>query len=92
MRADAVGGAVSAGASGTVAPALRRAAEEFEAVFVGQLLGGMLGGLSTGGQGGGDDPFAAMLRDEYARLIARRGGIGVADAVLRQLLRAQEAA
>jgi Rod binding domain-containing protein len=32
-----------------------------------------------------------MLRDEYGRLIARSGGVGVADAVMRQLLRAQEA-
>ena len=29
--------------------------------------------------------------DEYAKLISRSGGIGIADAVLRELLRAQEA-
>jgi Rod binding domain-containing protein len=71
--------------------ALRRAAEEFEAAFLGQLLGGMTQGLAGDGPlGGGNDPFAAMLRDEYGRLIARGGGIGVADAVMRQLLRLQE--
>ena len=64
--------------------AVRRAAEDFEAVFLGQLLGGMMQGLSADGPlGGGDDPFAAMLRDEYGKLIARSGGIGVADAVMR---------
>ena len=82
----------AAGAHGDPS-AIRRAAEDFEAVFLSQLLGGMMRGLSADGPlGGGDDPFATMLRDEYAKLIARSGGVGVADAVVRQLLRAQEAA
>lgn len=73
------------------AAALQRAAEEFEAVFLGQMLAGLTEGLAPDGiLGGPDDPFAAMLRDEYARLISRKGGIGVADAVLRELMRAQE--
>jgi peptidoglycan hydrolase FlgJ len=78
-------------------PAMRRAAEEFEAVFVGQLLSGMAEGLASDGPAGGgalgggdDDPFASMLRDEYGKLISRSGGIGVADAVLREMLRLQE--
>jgi peptidoglycan hydrolase FlgJ len=72
--------------------AIRRAAAEFEAVFLGQMLTGLTAGLSAEGPlGGGDDPFAAMLRDEYGKLISRRGGVGIADAVLRQLQRAQEA-
>ena len=72
--------------------AARRAAEDFEAVFIGQLLDGMMQGLASDGPlGGGDDPFAGLLREEYGKLIARSGGVGVADAVLRELLRAQEA-
>ena len=72
--------------------AMRRAAADFEAVFLGQMLAGLTAGLAADGPlGGGDDPFAAMLRDEYGKLISRRGGIGIADAVLRQLQRAQEA-
>lgn len=80
-------------------PAMRRAAQDFEAVFLGELLSGLTEGLGGGGAagggplGGGDsDPFAAMLRDEYGKLISRSGGIGIADAVLRELLRAQEGA
>jgi Rod binding domain-containing protein len=75
-------------------PELRRAAEEFEAVFVGQILRGLTEGLTGPGplSGGGDDPFAAMLQDEHARLISRSGGIGIADAVLREMLKAQEVA
>ena len=32
-----------------------------------------------------------MLQDEYAKLISRSGGIGIADAVLREMLKMQEA-
>ena len=94
MRAAAVNvhSLEAAGPGMPVDPAaIRRAAEDFEAVFLSQLLGGMMQGLAPDGPlGGGDDPFAAMLSGEYGKLIARGGGIGVADAVMRQLLRAQE--
>jgi flagellar protein FlgJ len=75
-------------------PELRRAAEEFEAVFLSQILRGLTEGLTGSGplSGGGDDPYAAMLQDEHARLISRSGGIGIADAVLREMLKAQEVA
>ena len=37
--------------------------------------GGMTQGLAADGPlGGGDDPFAAMLRDEYGKLIAAAAG------------------
>jgi peptidoglycan hydrolase FlgJ len=75
-------------------PEMREAAEEFEAVFLGQILRGVTEGLTGPGPlgRGGDDPFASMLQDEYAKLISRSGGIGVADAVLREMLKAQEVA
>ena len=38
------------------------------------------------------DPFHDMLNDEYAKLISRSGGIGVADAVLKEMLKRQEVA
>ena len=79
--------------SGEAPAPLRRAAAELEAVFLGQLLGALTQGVGgDGALGGGDDPFSAMLRDDYAKLLGRGSRIGVADAVLRQLLRAQEAA
>jgi peptidoglycan hydrolase FlgJ len=61
---------------------------------LGQILRGLTQGLTGPGPlgRGEDDPFAAMLQDEYAKLISRSGGIGVADAVLRGMLRAQEVA
>ena len=74
--------------------ALRRAAEEFEGVFLAQVLGQLTTGLGAPGVSGGgrDDPFASMLRDEYAKVVSRSGGVGVADAVLREMLKMQEVA
>jgi peptidoglycan hydrolase FlgJ len=73
---------------------LRRAAEEFEGVFLSQVLGDLNVSFTTPGVGGsgGESPFASMLRDEYAKIIGRSGGVGVADAVMREMLRAQEVA
>ena len=71
---------------------LREAAEEFESVFLAQILNAMGAGLD-GNQGigaGDDNPFGDLLQQEYAKLISRSGGIGVADAVLREMLRLQE--
>ena len=82
-------------ASASEAPAaLRRAAEEFEGVFLAQVLGQLTTGLGAPGVSGGgrDDPFASMLRDEYAKAVGRSGGIRLADAVARELMRAQEVA
>ena len=85
------GAVAPAPATGAPAPeAVRRAAEEFEAVFLAQMLAGMFDGLggTAGGTGGG--AFEGMLRDEYARLIARSGGIGLADDIRREMLKLQE--
>ncbi len=74
--------------------ALRHAAQEFEAIFLAQVLGTMtqgLGGDDLLGDGQGE-VFRDMLNEEVAKLISRNGGIGVADAVLREMLKAQEVA
>lgn len=75
------------------ADALRHAAQEFEAVFLAQVLGTMTQGVGDDllgdAQGG---VFHQMLNEEIAKLISRTGGIGVADAVLREMLKAQEVA
>ncbi len=70
---------------------LRAAAVEFEAVFLSQMLAGMSSGLGPDGLFG-KEPFGSLLRDEYARLLARAGGVGIADATYRELLRLQETA
>jgi Rod binding domain-containing protein len=70
----------------------RRAAEEFETVFLNEMLAPMFEGLSTDGLGGGgvgEEMFRPMLIDHYAQAITHAGGIGIADQVLREIMRMQ---
>lgn len=73
--------------------ATRKAATEFEGVFLGQMLAPMFEGLKTDGPFGGghaESIYRAMMVDEIGTSIARAGGIGIADAVYSQMLRLQE--
>ena len=74
--------------------ALRRAAEEFESVFLSEMLAPMFEGLDTEGLGGGgmgEQIFRPMLVERYAESISRSGGIGTADSVVREFMRMQQA-
>lgn len=74
--------------------ALRRAAEEFEAVFLSEMLGPMFEGIDTEGLGGGgmgEQIFRPMLIERYAEAIGRAGGVGLADSVVREFMRMQAA-
>lgn len=75
-----------------VDPRLREVAEEFESVFLAQVLQTMKIGLAGPGPlGDGDnEAWTGMLQEEYGRLISKSGGIGVADALLREMLKLQE--
>jgi len=72
----------------------KKAGQNFEAMFIGQMMQQMFSGLQGdkvfGGGGSGEKMFRPMLVDEYAKMMAKRGGFGLADAVSRQLLKAQE--
>lgn len=73
--------------------AIRAAAEEFEAVFISQMLGHMFAGEETNplfGGGFAEDIYKSMMVDEYGKLMSKNGGIGVADHVVRQLMGQQE--
>lgn len=73
----------------------KKAAQDFEAVFLAELLGNMFEGVSTDGPFGGGQSEGIMrtlLIDEYAKSIAARGGVGIADNVYRELIRIQETA
>lgn len=72
---------------------LRRAAEEFEAVFLAEMLAPMFESLDADGLGGGgmgEEIFRPMLVERYAESIARAGGVGIADSIVRELVRLQE--
>jgi Rod binding domain-containing protein len=70
----------------------REAANDFEAIFLQQMLSAMREGLSEDSPlGGPDSAFGSLLISEQAKLISRAGGIGVADQILGELLKLQEA-
>ena len=86
------------GDGGTVDPAirakLRKSADEFETQFVNQMLTPMFESVQTDptfGGGHGEDMFRSLLVNEYGKQMSKRGGLGIGDAVYRELLRAQEA-
>lgn len=74
------------------AEALKKAAEEFEAMMLSQLLAPMFNVLDAdglGGGGSGERMFRPMLVDNYAKGLAATGGIGIAQSVLAELVRMQ---
>ncbi len=90
-------GAVRPGAAATAAGAgkapAREAAEQFEAVFLNTMLQSMFSGLEGGGTwdgGTGSETWRGMLVEEYSKTIVAAGGIGVADAIERELIALQE--
>jgi flagellar protein FlgJ len=96
--ADTVG-APAAAAGRTLPPEqvekIRRSAQEFEAMAIGQLLQPMFKtvGASKGLFGGGkaEEAWKPMMVDEMAKVLAKGGGIGIASAVFNEMLRIQEA-
>jgi len=83
-------------AANTNEVAARKAAEEFEAVFLTTMLEGMFAGIGTDtdapfGGGSGEQTYRSMLTAEYAKEISKTGGLGIADQVTREMLEVQEA-
>lgn len=74
--------------------AAARAAQGFEAVYLSFMLQNMFTGISTKGPfsgGPGEKIFRSQLHQEMGRLLAKSGGIGLADKVFREIMRHQEA-
>lgn len=73
-----------------------RAAQDFEAMAIGQMLAPMFETVKLSntpfGGGAGEESWQPMLVQEMAKGIARAGGFGLARPVLDQMLRLQEAA
>lgn len=71
-----------------------KAAQDFEAVTLGQLLGPMFAtvtpGDGFGGDGEAESTWRPMLTQEIARQMASHGGLGLAVPVFRQMLQMQE--
>ena len=72
----------------------RTIADDFEAVFLGQMLKPMFEGIKPEAPFGGGNSEAmwrSMQIEEYGKVITKAGGIGIADSVFREMLKLQEA-
>ena len=72
---------------------IRKAAEEFEGIFISQMLGHMFKGMESNplfGGGQAENIYRDLLVDEYGKQMTGSGGIGLADSIERQLISLQE--
>jgi peptidoglycan hydrolase FlgJ len=67
-------------------------AEELEATFLAEMLAHTgLGELSSSfGGGSGEAQFSSFLRAEQARLMAERGGLGLAELIFNSMVEAED--
>jgi flagellar protein FlgJ len=73
--------------------AVAKAAGEFEAQFVSQMLTQMWQGIETDGYfggGNGEEMFRGLMINEYGKKIAQSGQLGIADNVRHAMLKMQE--
>lgn len=84
-----------AAAEATIAdmPKIEQAAQEFEAVFLGEMLKPMFEEVNEPdplfGGGRGEQVFNGMLVQQYGKIMAERGGVGLADHVKAALVEIQ---
>jgi peptidoglycan hydrolase FlgJ len=75
------------------ASAAQKTGQDFESFFLSQVFESMFNGVSTDpmfGGGNGETVYRSLLLQEYSKVAAKNGGVGIADAVQREILRAQE--
>jgi Rod binding domain-containing protein len=72
--------------------AIKKTAEDFEASFLSNALGLMFEGVDVSkpfGGGEGEQAFKSFLNEAMAKQIVKKGGIGVAASVQREMLKMQ---
>lgn len=70
-------------------------AQDFEAVFISEMMRPMFDTVETDsmfGGGKGEEVFKSLLIDQYGKIIAKTGSLGITDAVKAQMIKMQEAA
>jgi peptidoglycan hydrolase FlgJ len=72
----------------------RKSAQDFEAMALGEMLKPMFATVDTSkglfGGGVGEATWKPMMVEEMAKSIAQNGGVGIADEVMKEMLRIQE--
>jgi len=72
-----------------------QAAQEFEAVFIAEMMKPMFEGIQHDGPfggGKGEEIFHGMMVQEYGKMLSQTGGIGIADNVKATMIRMQQEA
>lgn len=72
---------------------IRETAESFESMVMSQFVGQMFTDIDTDGPfsgGKGEEIFRSLMIDEYSKGMTKRGGVGIADMVEKQLIQYQE--
>ena len=71
---------------------IETAAKEFEAVFITEMMKPMFDGIETDGTfggGKGEEVFRGVLLDEYGKMLAKSGQLGIADKIKAEMIRMQ---
>ncbi len=71
---------------------VRQTSEKFEAVFLGQMTQLMMESVEVGDQfsgGHGEEMFRGVLAEKLGTAMAERGGVGLAPAVMAQIIKMQ---
>jgi len=94
-QAQAAQGKVTqlSGAQADTKAALREKAEDFESVFISQMLKPMFETVPTDsfmGGGQAESIYRGLMVEEMGKSISKAGGVGIADSVYRELLKLQE--
>lgn len=104
-----VGGTVGTGAAKTASKAvsafaasladtpenkkLKKTADDFESMFLEQMVDRMTQSTETEGplgeNGTGGSVWRSMLSNEYAKGIAKSGGVGISDQIMRSMIQMQ---
>jgi len=74
---------------------MRQQAEELESVFLNTLVSEMFASIGGQGESGGgyaEETWRGMQSEQYAAAMAKSGGIGIADEIMRSMLAIQESA
>lgn len=74
---------------------VEEAAKEFEAVFISEMMKPMFEGIKPDpvfGGGSAEKTYKGMMLQEYGKSIVEAGGIGIAEHVRAELIKAQQEA
>ena len=72
----------------------QEAAQDFEAFFMARMMESMFEGISTDGMFGGghaEKVYRSLLFNEYGKVMAKTGNIGISDSIMDSIIKMQEA-